>query len=69
MSINEWLRRLNMHQYAHKFRKEGGVKRVQDLKYIGEGDLTTYGIEAMTDRKRIIEMMAGNENAKMLFAL
>lgn len=69
MSINEWLRRLNMHQYAPKFRKDGGVKRVQDLKYIGEGDLTTYGITAMTDRKRIMEMMNGDETAKMYFAL
>ena len=57
MSINEWLRRLNLHQFAPKFKKEGGVKRVQDLKYIGEGDLTTYGITALTDRKRVVEMM------------
>lgn len=40
MSIYEWLRRLNMHKYAHKFRKEGGVKRVCDLRFIGEGDLS-----------------------------
>jgi len=65
MSIYEWLRRLNMHKFAPKFRKDGGVKRVSDLKYIGEGDLTAYGIEAMTDRKRVMEMMSGAETAKL----
>lgn len=69
MSINEWLRRLNMHQFAPKFKKDGGVKRVMDLKYIGEGDLQGYGIEALTDRKRIMDMIQGEENTKMLFAL
>jgi hypothetical protein len=59
MTISEWLRRLNMEQYATKFRKEAGVKRVCDLKYIGEGDLTTYGMEAMTDRKRVMGMIQG----------
>lgn len=69
MSINEWLRRLNMHQYAPKFRKESGVKRVSDLKYIGEGDLTTYGMTAMTDRKRVMGMISGDEDCKVFFAL
>lgn len=61
MSIYEWLRRLNMHKYAHKFRKEGGVKRVCDLRHIGEGDLSCYGMTALTDRKRIMNMMMGEE--------
>ena len=39
MTIGEWLRRLNMQQYAPKFRKEAGVKRVSDLKYVDEGSL------------------------------
>ena len=47
-----------------KFKKEGGVKRVQDLKYIGEGDLQGFGITALTDRKRVMSMMQGEENAK-----
>jgi SAM domain (Sterile alpha motif) len=68
MSINEWLRRLNMHQFAGKFRKDG-VKRVSDLKYVGEGELTVWGIEALTDRKRVMGMIQGDETAKSLFAL
>lgn len=67
MSITDWLRRLNLQEFAPKFKKEGGVKRVSDLRYISEGDLTTYGIKALTDRKRIMEMMQGNEKVKMLF--
>lgn len=69
MSINEWLRRLNMHQYAPKFRKESGVKRVSDLKYIGEGDLINYGMTAMTDKKRVMGMIQGNDDVKIHFAL
>lgn len=69
MSIYEWLRRLNMHKYAHKFKTEGGVKRVSDLKYIGEGDLSAYGMTALTDRKRVMNMMQGEEQTKLLFAL
>jgi hypothetical protein len=56
MSVNEWLRRLNMHQYASKFRKDG-IKRVSDLKYVGEGDLTTWGMTALVDRKRVMGMI------------
>lgn len=69
MSIYEWLRRLNMHQYAPKFRKDGGVKRVCDLKYITEGELTAYGMTALTDRKRVMEMMKGEDTAKLMFQL
>lgn len=68
MSINEWLRRLNYQMYAPKFRKDG-CKRVSDLKYIGEGELTAFGMEAMTDRKRVMAMIQGEEQAKQLFAL
>ena len=63
MSVNEWLRRLNMHKYAQKFRKDG-VKRVSDLRYVGEGELTTWGMEALTDRKRVMNMIQGEETAK-----
>jgi hypothetical protein len=69
MSINEWLRRLNMHKYAHKFKTEGGVKRVNELKYIGEGDLTVYGMTALTDRKRVMDMINGKDEAKQYFAM
>jgi len=68
MSITEWLRRLNMHKYASKFRKDG-VKRVTDLRFIGEGDLQGWGMEALTDRKRVMGMIQGDERAKTLFAL
>lgn len=61
MTIGEWLRRLNMEQYAPKFRKEAGVKRRSDLKYVGEGELMAYGMTALTDRKRVMNMISGNE--------
>lgn len=68
MSINEWLRRLNFQQYAPKFRKDG-LKRVCDLKYLGEGDLTTWGMTSLADRKRVMSMVMGEEEAKQMFAL
>jgi hypothetical protein len=34
------------------------------LKYIGEADLVGYGITALTDRKRIMEMVQGADSAK-----
>ena len=58
-----------MEQYAPKFRKESGVKRVSDLKYIGEGELQTYGMTAMTDKKRVMAMIRGEEQAKANFSL
>ncbi len=68
MSINEWLRRLNFQKYAPKFRKDG-IKRVSDLKYLNEGDLTTWGMTSLTDRKRVMSMIQGEEETKHLFAL
>ena len=58
MSINEWLRRVNLNQFAPKFRKEG-IKRVNDLKYVDEASMVVYGIEALVDRKRIMDMING----------
>ncbi len=69
MSINEWLRRINMHQYAPKFRKDCGVKRVCDLKYINEGSLATMGMTAMLDKKRVMGMINGEDECKQNFAL
>jgi hypothetical protein len=68
MTVKEWLRRLNMHKYTAKFRKDG-IKRVSDLRFLGEGDLTTWGMTALTDRKRVMNMVQGDETAKQLFAL
>lgn len=56
MSVSEWLRRLNMHKYTPKFRKDG-IKRVSDLRFIGEGDLQNWGMAAITDRKRVMNMI------------
>jgi hypothetical protein len=42
---------------------------VNDLKHIGEGDLTGFGMQALTDRKRVMSMINGEEQAKQLFAL
>lgn len=69
MSINEWLRRINMHQYAPKFRKDCGVKRVCDLKHINEGSLAAMGMTAMLDKKRVMGMISGQEECKQNFAL
>ncbi len=68
MSINEWLRRLNFHKFAHKFKKDG-IRRVVDLKHLQEGELTGYGLIALTDRKRVMNMINGEESAKANFAL
>lgn len=34
MSIEEWLRRLNLPEYAYKIKKTLNVKTVQDLQYL-----------------------------------
>eukprot|EP00347_Sterkiella_histriomuscorum_P005490 403356416 len=69
MSIEEWLRRLNFSQYVLKFKKIGNVKTVSDLKYIQEGDLIEYGFKVMTDRKRVMDMMNGDQEVKVLFQM
>jgi SpoVK/Ycf46/Vps4 family AAA+-type ATPase len=68
MSVNEWLRRLNMHKYTSKFRKDG-IKRVSDLRYVNDGELMNWGMTAITDRRRVMKMIEGDETAKQLFAL
>ncbi len=68
MSINEWLRRLNLHKFAAKF-KEKGFKRVQDLRFLCEGDLQGMEMNALLDRKRVMGMIQGEEQCKSLFAL
>ena len=59
MSINEWLRRLNLNQFAHKFQSIGKCIVVQDLKYISDGDLVEFGMSQITDRRRVMEMIKG----------
>ena len=68
MTINEWLRRLNLHSYAHKFTTVGGLFRVADLKSVEEKEIKeNLGVEALTHTKRIMEMAKGNEEIKALF--
>ena len=57
-----------MHQFAPKFRKDG-IRRVSELKNVNEGELTKWGVTALTDRKRIMGMITGEETAKTFFAL
>jgi len=68
MSVNAWLRRLNMHKYTSKFRKDG-IRRVSDLRFVGDGDLASWGMTALTDRRRVLDMIQGDETAKSRFAL
>ena len=67
MTINEWFRRLNMQQYAPKLKKLKGIKRVADLKYLDEGALTEVGMTSLVDRRRVMEMIQGEDSQKMLF--
>jgi len=69
MSINQWLRRLNLPQFAHKFRKDKEVCTVKDLRQVGEGDLVEMGMTLLTDRKRVIEMMNGDQDTKLMFRM
>ena len=69
MSIDEWLRRLNLAQFARKFKVLGQVKTVQDLAKVGEGDLMEFGLTLLTERKRVLAMMGGEEDTKQLFRM
>ena len=68
MSIYEWLRRLNMQQWAPKFKKDLGINRVTDLRFIDDKQLKeTAKVEALTDRKRLLDMIKGEDASKNLF--
>lgn len=67
MSIDEWLRRLNFPQYSSHLKKKLKLRTVRDLQYLQEGNLIECGMTLMTDRKRVQEMMDGNQDAKTLF--
>lgn len=66
MSIYEWLRRLNLHKYAPAFRKQG-IKRVSDLRFMNDGSANTAGITQMLKRRRIVDMVAGEDHARTMF--
>lgn len=68
MQVSEWLRRLNLQKYTVKFNGDG-VRRVGDLIHVDEGQLLSYGMTALTDRKRVLDMVQGkNEEVTELFA-
>ena len=68
MGIAEWLIRLNLSKYADNFRKEG-IFTVSNLKRIGEGDLSHYGLKTFGEKKRVVNMLKGEENTKKAFQL
>ena len=43
------------------------MKRVNDLKHINEGEVISFGIKAVTEVKRVMEMAKGKEEVKTLF--
>ena len=68
MSINDWLFRLGLEEFAEQFIKEN-IWRVGDLKGLDEGGLDKYGIKKLGDKKRVIHMLQGDDMAKKSFCL
>jgi len=69
MLVSQWLRRLNLQKYTVKFNSDG-IRRVGDLIHVDEGTLTGYGMTALTERKRVLEMIQGkNEEVNVLFSM
>ncbi len=69
MLVSQWLRRLNLQKYTVKFNSDG-IRRVGDLIHVDEGTLTGYGMTALSERKRVLEMIQGkNEEVTELFAM
>lgn len=69
MLVSQWLRRLNFQKYTIKF-NEDGIRRVGDLRHVNDKQLTDYGMKALTDRKRVMDMIRGkNEEVTALFSM
>ena len=69
MLVSQWLRRLNLQKYTVKFNRDG-IRRVGDLIHVDDGTLQGYGMTALTERKRVLEMIQGkNEEVTELFAM
>lgn len=66
MSIKDWLFRLGLENYVEGFIKEN-LWRVGDLKGLDEGGLDKYGVVILGDKKRVINMLKGDELAKKAF--
>ena len=66
MSVSHWLFRLNLEQFAPGFIKEK-IKRVIDLKGISDGDLDKFGVKKEGDKKRIMNMLKGDDASKKGF--
>lgn len=69
MLVSQWLRRLNLQKYTVKFNRDG-IRRVGDLIHVDDGTLQGYGMTALTERKRVLEMIQGkNEEVNVLFSM
>lgn len=68
MSITSWLFRLNLEEFSEGFLKEN-ISTVEDLKGISESDLTKFGISKSGDKKRIMNVINGEDSAKKAFEL
>ena len=66
MSVSHWLFRLNLEQFTPGFIKEN-IKRVIDLKEISDGDLEKFGVKKEGDKKRIMNMLKGDDASKKGF--
>lgn len=68
MSIASWLFHLNLEEFSEGFLREN-ISTVEDLKGISEKNLTTFGISKSGDKKRILNMINGEDSAKKAFEL
>lgn len=68
MTITQWLFRLNLETFAPGFLKEN-LHRVNELKGVSSGDLGKFGITKEGDKKRIMNMITGEESCKKGFML
>ena len=66
MSIAQWLFRLNLDEFTDGFLKEN-MRRVINLKGISEGDLEKFGLKKAGDKKRIMNMIKGDDMSKKAF--
>lgn len=69
MSVAEWLDRLNLRKYYHRFQKEKIID-VKDLRFVNdEGKLEShFQIKNLSERQRIISMMNNEKITKEDFA-
>lgn len=66
MSIANWLFRLNLEQFTEGFLNEN-ISTVADLSDISESDLEKFSLKKAGDKKRILNMINGDEFSKKAF--